>query len=109
MARLPDLEAVDHPQSVADANLRVALDNMPGALAYTDDDLRIVFCNDRFKEMYVVPQERSDSHLPANLLEDGDANRRGAGRRAVAQRLSPSGSGLQRSGHPCNVATQHAK
>ena len=32
--------------------LRVALDNMPGALVYTDDDLNIVFCNHRFKEMY---------------------------------------------------------
>ena len=37
--------------------LRVALDNMPGALVYTDDDLNIVFCNDRFKKMYPVPGE----------------------------------------------------
>ena len=46
-------------QDLADkeAQLHVALDNMPGALAYTDDDLNIVFCNDRFKEMYIVPQE----------------------------------------------------
>ena len=41
----------------AQAHLRVALDNMPGALVYTDDDLRIVVCNNRFKEMYTVPQE----------------------------------------------------
>jgi class 3 adenylate cyclase/PAS domain-containing protein len=40
-----------------EAQLHVALDNMPGALVYTDDDLRIVFCNDRFKEMYRVPDE----------------------------------------------------
>lgn len=40
-----------------DAQLRVALDNMPGALIYTDGDLNIVFCNDRFKEMYIVPPE----------------------------------------------------
>src|SRR5207342_3128860 len=39
----------------ADAQLHVALDNMPGALVYTDDDLRIVVCNDRFKEMYTAP------------------------------------------------------
>ena len=37
--------------------LRVALDNMPGALAYTDESLNIVFCNDRFREMYIVPSE----------------------------------------------------
>ena len=35
----------------------MALDNMPGALVYTDEDLNIVFCNDRFREMYPVPAE----------------------------------------------------
>ena len=39
------------------AELHVALDNMPGALAYTDEELNIVFCNDRFAEMYPVPGE----------------------------------------------------
>ena len=45
-------------QDLADkeAQLHVALDNMPGALAYTDANLNIVFCNDRFKEMYKVPK-----------------------------------------------------
>jgi len=37
--------------------LRIALDNMPGALVYTDDELRIVFCNDRFRDLYPVPTE----------------------------------------------------
>jgi class 3 adenylate cyclase/PAS domain-containing protein len=40
-----------------EVNLHVALDNMPGALAYTDEDLNIVFCNARFREMYPVPRE----------------------------------------------------
>lgn len=40
-----------------EAQLHVALDNMPGALVYTDEDLNIVFCNERFKEMYRVPGE----------------------------------------------------
>ncbi len=39
------------------AQLHVALDNMPGAIAYTDASLRIVVCNDRFKELYIVPEE----------------------------------------------------
>ncbi len=39
-----------------EAQLHVSLDNMPGALVYTDDNLNIVFCNDRFKEMYPVPK-----------------------------------------------------
>jgi hypothetical protein len=40
-----------------EAQLYMALDNMPGALVYTDEDLNIVLCNDRFKEMYPAPQE----------------------------------------------------
>jgi class 3 adenylate cyclase/PAS domain-containing protein len=41
--------------AAAEANLQVALDNMPGALVYTDDNLNIVFCNRRFREMYRAP------------------------------------------------------
>jgi adenylate cyclase len=41
----------------AEAQLQVALDNMPGALVYTDDDLNIVLCNRRFREMYPAPPE----------------------------------------------------
>lgn len=39
-----------------EAQLHLALDNMPGALVYTDADLNIVTCNERFKEMYPVPK-----------------------------------------------------
>ena len=45
------------PPPDVDRQLSVALDNMPGALMYTDEHLNIVFCNDRFREMYVVPEE----------------------------------------------------
>jgi len=58
-------------QDLADkqAQLHVALDNMPGALTYTDDRLNIVFCTDRFKEMYIVPQELLQPGRPyAGLL-----------------------------------------
>jgi class 3 adenylate cyclase len=51
-----DADMADHQPTALEVQLRVALDNMPGALAYTDDDLNIVFCNDRFREMYQVPQ-----------------------------------------------------
>src|SRR5262245_41362365 len=47
-----------------EAQLHVALDNMPGALAYTDDDLNIVFCNNRYIEMYPVPRELFDPGRP---------------------------------------------
>jgi class 3 adenylate cyclase/PAS domain-containing protein len=40
-----------------EAELQVALYNMPGALVYTDDQLNIVVCNDRFADMYAVPRE----------------------------------------------------
>lgn len=40
-----------------EAELNVALDSMPGALAYTDDEFNIVICNDRFADMYPVPRE----------------------------------------------------
>ena len=51
-------------QSRAEAQLHVALDNMPGALVYTDADLNLVFCNDRFKEMYQVPRELLEPGRP---------------------------------------------
>jgi class 3 adenylate cyclase/PAS domain-containing protein len=57
MARLSDSDMAVQQPTVAERQLQVALDNMPGALVYTDDDLNIMFCNDRFKEMYQVPRE----------------------------------------------------
>jgi class 3 adenylate cyclase/PAS domain-containing protein len=46
-----------HQRGAAEAHLHVALDNMPGALVYTDDDLNIIMCNERFRAMYPVPGE----------------------------------------------------
>jgi len=40
-----------------EAQLRIALDNMPGALVYTDEDLNIVLCNERFNENYQAQRE----------------------------------------------------
>src|SRR5262245_25860713 len=64
MARQQDVTMEDHRPYGADAQLQVALDNMPGALVYTDKDLNIVICNDRFKEMYRVPEELLQSGRP---------------------------------------------
>src|SRR5262245_43960086 len=50
-----------------EAQLRVALGNMPGALVYTDEDLNVVFYNDRFKEMYDAPR---DLHQPGRPYPD---------------------------------------
>jgi len=57
MAKMPDLETAEKRPLGAEGGLRVALDNMPGALVYTDTHLNIVFCNDRFRELYPVPRE----------------------------------------------------
>ena len=45
----------DARHKALEGQLQIALDNMPGALVYTDADLNIVFCNDRFARMYAVP------------------------------------------------------
>jgi class 3 adenylate cyclase/PAS domain-containing protein len=53
----PEVNMADNLPTDADSQLRLVLDNMPGALIYTDVNQIIVVCNDRFKEMYRVPQE----------------------------------------------------
>ena len=56
-AAVPDMNTNDHQPTEIVAQLHLVLDNMPGALVYTDRDLKVVICNTRFKEMYKVPQE----------------------------------------------------
>src|SRR5262245_23344815 len=57
MTRLQDVTLGDHGLYGIDGQLQAALDNMPSALVYTDEDLNIVICNDRFKELYRVPED----------------------------------------------------
>src|SRR5688572_23643494 len=57
VAHLRQVITGDQRPTEIEAQLHVALDNMPGALVYTDDDLNIVFCNERFREMYGAPRE----------------------------------------------------
>jgi len=59
-----------------EVELAVALDNMPGALVYTDAALDIVVCNDRFADMYPVPKSllcrgRPYSDFLRHLAENG--------------------------------------
>lgn len=64
-----ELKQAEQELAEKEAQFHVALDNMPGALAYTDNDLNFVFCNDRFKEMYQVPLELLEPGRPyAELL-----------------------------------------
>ena len=57
MTQLRKTPSADRLPDGIESQLHVALDNMPGALAYTDEALNIVLCNDRFAEMYPVPKE----------------------------------------------------
>lgn len=69
MARLREVNIADQQSTGTEGLLQVALDNMPGALAYTDQDLNFVFCNNRFKEMYRVPSKLLQPGRPyADLL-----------------------------------------
>ena len=69
MTDITDQKQAEQDLADREAKLHVALDNMPGALAYTDDELRIVVCNDRFREMYIVPPELLQPGRPyADLL-----------------------------------------
>jgi class 3 adenylate cyclase/PAS domain-containing protein len=54
---ITELKNAEEELAKNEAKLHVSLDNMPGALVYTDDDLNIVLCNDRFAEMYPVPKK----------------------------------------------------
>ena len=57
MTDISDQKLAEEVLADKQAQLHVAMDNMPGALVYTDAELRFVVCNDRFKEMYIVPEE----------------------------------------------------
>jgi adenylate cyclase len=62
MTDVTELKQAERAFVEKEARFHVALDNMPGAVVYTDDELNIVICNDRFREMYPVP---------AGLLQPG--------------------------------------
>jgi class 3 adenylate cyclase/PAS domain-containing protein len=57
MTEVTEQKRAEQELANKEAEFHVALDNMPGALVYTDEDMNIVFCNDRFREMYPVPSE----------------------------------------------------
>jgi PAS domain-containing protein len=57
VARLRNVVGGDRQSTGVEGQLNIALNNMPGALVYTDENLNIIVCNDRFKEMYPAPRE----------------------------------------------------
>jgi class 3 adenylate cyclase/PAS domain-containing protein len=103
MTDITEQKQAEQALASKEVQLQVALDNMPGALAYTDEDLNIVFCNDRFKEMYIVPPELLQPGRPyADLLRylaengyygDGDVDALVA--RRVESLRNPSGKSFE--------------
>ncbi|MFB3148660.1 MAG: hypothetical protein ACE10J_08360, partial [Thermodesulfobacteriota bacterium] len=48
-----------------EAHIRLVFDNMPGAIVYTDEELNIVVCTDRFADIYQAPRELLQPSAPA--------------------------------------------
>ncbi len=69
ITNITEVKRIERDLAQKEGQLHIALDNMPGALAYIDDALNIVLCNDRFAEMYPVPKELLQPGRPyPNLL-----------------------------------------
>ena len=64
MTDITEQKQADRDLAEARSQLQVALNNMPGALVYTDEQLNIVICNNRFKELYIVPEDLLQSGCP---------------------------------------------
>jgi class 3 adenylate cyclase/PAS domain-containing protein len=94
-----DFKRTEETLALKEAVLHVALDNMPGALVYTDANLDIVICNPRFGEWYPIPAglRQPGKPYPAVLRHlaengyygDGDVDAHDA--RRVESLRNPSG------------------
>ncbi|MCW5745230.1 MAG: PAS-domain containing protein [Alphaproteobacteria bacterium] len=99
MVDITDQTKAEKELAAREAEFHVALDNMPGALVYTDDDLNIVICNERFREMYRAPRDllQAGRPYPAFLRYLAENGYYGAGdvaalvARRVASLRNPSG------------------
>ena len=56
--------SAERQATLKEAQLRVALDNMPGALVYTDEDLNVVACSGGFADIYPVPRAMLEPGRP---------------------------------------------
>ena len=103
MTDITEQEQAEQTLVEKEAQLHLALDNMPGALVYTDQDLRIVFCNERFREMYQAPSELLQAGRPypdflRYLAENGyygEGSVEGLVARRVESLRNPSGKSFE--------------
>ncbi len=54
---IDEIDTLEQRAAAKDDQLRVALDNMPGGLVYTDEELNLVVCKDGFADIYQAPRE----------------------------------------------------
>jgi len=59
---ISDRKAFEQELALKEARLREAMDNMPGAMAFIDNDMKIIVASNRYSEICEVPAE---------LLDDG--------------------------------------
>jgi adenylate cyclase len=64
MTDITEEKRIARENAAKEAQFHAALDNMPGALVYTDDAMNVVFCNERFKDMYPAPSELLEPGRP---------------------------------------------
>ena len=64
ITEVTELKRAEQDLARKEAALHVALDNMPGALVYTDEALNVVVANDRFRDFYTTPRELFEPGRP---------------------------------------------
>jgi len=64
MTDITEEKRIERENAEKEAQFHAALDNMPGALVYTDAAMNVVFCNARFKDMYPAPSELLEAGRP---------------------------------------------
>jgi adenylate cyclase len=64
MTDITEEKRTEGENAAKEAQFHAALDNMPGALVYTDAAMNVVFCNARFKDMYPAPSELLEPGRP---------------------------------------------
>ncbi len=64
MTDITEQKQAERALAEKETQLHLALDNMPGALVYTDASLNIVTCNNRITEMYPAPKELLEPGRP---------------------------------------------
>ncbi len=103
MTDITEEKRIERENAEKEAQFHAALDNMPGALVYTDAAMNVVFCNARFKDMYPAPSELLEAGRPypefLRFLADngyyGEGDRAALVAKRVESLRDPSGASFE--------------